>query len=76
MTQSQAKLEERIIKRIDCVESRLDRVEEKVDAVASDLAKVKLAVVDLFATEKHMRNLVRELQGQGIALDEQKIFAA
>lgn len=48
----------------------------KLDALSEDMAKVKLAVVDLLATDKHMHNLVRELQGQGIALDEKRIFAA
>jgi hypothetical protein len=49
---------------------------EKLDALAEDMSKVKLAVVDLLATDKHMHNLVRELQGQGIALDEKRIFAS
>ncbi|MBI4092408.1 MAG: hypothetical protein HY420_00620 [Candidatus Kerfeldbacteria bacterium] len=55
---------------------RLDRIETKVDTMAEDVAKVKLAVVDLIATDRHLHNLVRELKAQGVKLDEAKIFAS
>lgn len=55
---------------------RLERVETKLDGVAEDVSKIKLAVVDLMATDRHIHNLVRELRGQGLTLDESKIFVS
>ena len=57
------------------VDERLNGIDTKLDALAEDMAKVKLAVVDLLATDRHMHNLVRELKAQNIAVDEAKIFA-
>lgn len=59
---------------------RMDRefkeVNTKLDTVAEDVSKIKLGVLDLMGTDRHMHNLVRELKGKGIALDERKIFAS
>lgn len=46
-----------------------------LDGLADDMSKVKLAVLDYLATDRAVRNLVHELQAQGIKLDEKKIFA-
>lgn len=54
---------------------RLDRIEEKIDDIGDDVAKVKLAVVDLMGTDRHLHNLVDELNQQGIVIDKQKVFA-
>jgi hypothetical protein len=55
--------------------ARFTALDTKLDAVAEDVAKVKMAVVDLLATDRHLHNLVRELKAQKIHLDETKIFA-
>jgi len=47
---------------------------ERLEAMAEDLAKVKVAVVDLLATDRHLHNLVRELKARGLPIDERKIF--
>ncbi len=49
---------------------------KRLDIIAEDVSKIKLAVLDLMGTDRHMHTLVRELKGQGIALDETKIFAS
>lgn len=41
-----------------------------------DVSKIKLAVVDLMATDRHMHNLVAALQRNGIALNEAEIFTS
>lgn len=46
-----------------------------LEDLADDMSKVKLAVLDYLATDRAVRNLVHELQSQGIKLDEKKIFA-
>ena len=48
---------------------------EQLDAMAEDISKIKVAVVDLLATDRHLHNLVRELKAQNIPIDEGKIFA-
>ena len=53
---------------------RTDQIEAKLDSVAEDVAKIKLVTVDLMGTDRHVHNLVRELKGQGLPLDEKKIF--
>lgn len=45
-------------------------------SIAEDTAKIKLAVVDLIAGDRHLHNLVRELKAQGLKLDDAKIFAS
>ena len=54
---------------------RLEKIEHTLDAVAEDVAKIKLAVVDLMATDRHVHNLVNALKRQGIDLNESEIFA-
>ena len=61
---------------LEPIRQSMDEAHTKLDALAEDMAKVKLAVVDLLATDRHIHNLVRELKAQNIALDESKIFAA
>lgn len=61
--------------RFDKIEGRLDRIDDKLDDIGDDVAKVKLAVVDLMGTEKALHNLVDELHRNGIAVDKQKVFA-
>lgn len=53
---------------------RMGEMDRKLDVLVEDVSKVKLAVVDLLATDKHLHNLVRELRAQGLQLDESKIF--
>jgi len=48
---------------------------EKLEAIQEDMAKVKSAVLDLLATDRHLHNLVRELKRNGIPLDEARVFA-
>lgn len=62
--------------RMDRFENKLDAVAGRLEDVAEDVSKIKLAVLDLMGTDRHMHNLVRELKGKGIALDERKIFAS
>ena len=62
--------------RFDRIDERLDHLDGTVGVIKDDVSKIKLAIVDLLGTDKHLHNLVRELKGNGIALDEQKIFAS
>lgn len=55
---------------------RLDTVDEKLDLIGEDVTKIKLAVVDMMGTDRHMHNLVRELKIKGIPLEEGKIFSS
>lgn len=48
---------------------RLDRIEQKVDVATGDVSKIKLAVVDLLAIDRHPHNLVQELKSQNIVID-------
>ena len=75
---SQAKQNERMDhmdQRMDRVEGKLDSIQTGVSALQEDMAKVKSAVLDLMATERYVRNLVRELKLQGINIDEMRVFA-
>jgi len=56
-------------------DQRLDRIESKVEGIAEDVAKIKLAVVDLLATDRHIHNLVRELKANNVPVDEGRVFA-
>lgn len=56
-------------------DARFDAVKGQIEDLADDMSKVKLAVLDYLATDRAVRNLVHELQSQGIKLDEKKIFA-
>ena len=56
-------------------DERLDRIASKVEGIAEDVAKVKLAVVDLLATDRHIHNLVRELKANNVPVDEGRVFA-
>lgn len=58
------------------IKDRFDRVDANVETLAEDVAKIKLAVVDLMATDRHMHNLVRELKSKNIAIDEQRVFSS
>lgn len=52
---------------------------KQLGRVEQDLleANTKLnAIMDALATRQEVRNLVRELRGQGLKLDESKIFVA
>lgn len=51
---------------------RLERIEQ---AVLESNTKLN-AIMDALATRQEVRNLVRELRGQGLTLDESKIFVA
>lgn len=64
-----------VTQRFDQVDRRFDRVERDIKEIRADLSKVKVAVVDLLSTERYVKNLVRELKAQGIALKEEKIFS-
>ena len=56
-------------------DQRLEQIESKLDGIAEDVSKVKLAVVDLLATDRHLHNLVRELKANNVPVDEGKVFA-
>lgn len=47
---------------------------EDVSELKDDMSKVKLAVVDIMATDRHMHNLVTALKGQGLKLNDAEIF--
>lgn len=51
-------------------ENRFNYIDQEIGVIKDDVHKIKLAVVDLMGTDKHLHNLVRELKGNGIALDE------
>ncbi len=51
---------------------RLERIEQEVLEANTKLN----AIMDALATRQEVRNLVRELRGQGLTLDESKIFVA
>jgi vacuolar-type H+-ATPase subunit I/STV1 len=65
----------KIDQRLDSIDSRLEGLTSEVHDMGDDVAKIKLAVVDLMGTDRHMHNLVRELKGQNIKLDEARIFS-
>ncbi len=48
---------------------------QQLGAIAEDVAKIKLAVIDLLATDRHLHNLVAALQRQGIKLSETEVFS-
>lgn len=53
---------------------RLERIENRLEEVGEDVSKIKLAVVDLMATDRHMHNLVGALKREGISLNDNEIF--
>lgn len=67
---------DRIEGRTDGVEQSLQTVREDLTQVKGDVSKIKLAVVDILATDRHIHNLVSELKSKGIDVDERKVFAA
>ncbi|MBI4415222.1 MAG: hypothetical protein HY566_03200 [Candidatus Kerfeldbacteria bacterium] len=54
---------------------RLDGIESQLRGLSDDMVKVKIVLMDYIGTDRAVHNLVRELKGQGIKLDERKIFA-
>lgn len=62
-------------KHLDNIDERLDKMEEQLETIAGDIAKIKLVALNVLANERFIRNLVRELQNQGIKLNKSKIFA-
>jgi len=67
---------------ISYVQESQAKQDKKIEAVATDvkelrddMKKVKHAVVDLLATDRHLHNLVRELKAEGYRVDESKVFA-
>lgn len=58
--------------RLGGVEKRLGTIEQEVLEANTKLN----AIMDALATRQEVRNLVRELRGQGLTLDESKIFVA
>ncbi len=74
LTESIRGLNTNFIKSQGTQNERHDRVDEKLVSIGEDVRKIKFVVVDLMGTDRHMHNLVRELQGKGIQLEESKIF--
>jgi predicted nucleotide-binding protein (sugar kinase/HSP70/actin superfamily) len=73
---SQGEQNRQIDARFDAVDQRFDGIDQRLDEIGDDVSKIKLAVVDLMGTDRHMHNLVHELKGQNIKLDEAKIFTS
>ena len=63
-------------RRLDKVEYRLDNVEQQLTGVTQDVSKIKLAVIELMPTDRHLHNLVSCLRREGIPLDDREIFSA
>lgn len=61
--------------RLGNVESRLDRLEVNLHSVSEDVATIKIAVLDLANTDRHMHNLVDELHDKGVAVNRKRIFS-
>jgi hypothetical protein len=56
--------------RLDRVDARLDKMDDRLDKI-----DVKLdAIMEMLAMRRELKNLVRELQAQGIAIDAAKVF--
>lgn len=53
----------------------IHELKDIVEDMGEDVSKVKLAVLDILSTDRHLHNLVHELQEQGITLSHEKIFA-
>ncbi len=51
---------------------RLDRMDDRFDHVDAKLE----AIMEMLTMRQEMHNLIRELRGQGLKLDESKIFVA
>lgn len=62
-------------KRLDRLEHNVGLMKNQLSEISEELGKVKLVVMDYIGTGRVVHNLVRELKGQGIKLNEQKIFA-
>lgn len=58
--------------RLGGMEKRLGTIEQEVLEANTKLN----AIMDALATRQEVRNLVRELRGQGMTLDETKIFVS
>ena len=67
---------DRMDQRMDRMEGNIVTIKDQLNDVAEDVGKIKSAVLDLMATDRHLHNLVRELKRNGIALDEARVFAA
>jgi len=63
-------------KRLSTQDKKLDGLKDDMGIVKEDVAKIKLAVVDLMKTDTHLHNLVDELHDNNIDIDEAKVFAA
>ncbi len=61
--------------RMDRMDQRFDRIDARLEDVAQDVSKIKLAVLDLMATDRHLHNLVKALKNQGIHITEAEVFA-
>ncbi len=70
--------EQKMNLRFEKVDTRFDDVDQEIKGAKDRLLVVETkldTVMDELATRKEVRNLVKELKGQGIKLDSTKIFA-
>ena len=54
--------ERRFTKRFDGVDAQLAKVDERLARLEDDVSKIKLAVLDYLATDRAVKNLVRQLK--------------
>ncbi len=72
---SQGEQNRQVGERFDAVDQRFDGIDRRLDEIGDDVSKIKLAVVDLMDTDRHLHNLVSELKSNDIKFDESKIFS-
>ncbi|MFA6042101.1 MAG: hypothetical protein WCV85_03820 [Patescibacteria group bacterium] len=53
----------------------LDRLENGLQSVSDDVVTIKVAVLDLTNTDRHLHNLVDELHDKGVAVNKKRIFS-
>lgn len=62
--------------RMDAFDGKMDHLEKDITTIKQDIGLMKNAIVDLAENERHLRNLVRHLQREGIKITEAEVFAA
>ncbi len=73
-----SRIEERVTTiegRVTGIEGRATGIEGRVESLGHDVAKIKLAVVDLMSTDRHLHNLVSVLRREGIKVNDAEVFA-
>lgn len=61
--------------RMDGMAQDITVLKTDMSEMKEDISKVKLVLVDYLGTDRALHNLVHELKGHGIPLDDRKVFS-